>query len=120
VGRCATYLEPSRFFAAPSLAPKSSEAIGNFRRRTAPYNDLVKCIRAAIRDRSEISSGYAFKMDGKADTLLEAAEWVSMESLCIEMRSLDRELRDCPPRGFGFQTKIPDPTKLPYICWAGA
>jgi hypothetical protein len=30
------------------------------------YNDLVKRIRAAIRDRSEISNGYAFKMDGKA------------------------------------------------------
>jgi hypothetical protein len=52
------------------------------------YSDLVKRIRAAIRDRSEISNGYAFKMDGKAVTLPEAAEWVSMERLCCPFLTL--------------------------------
>jgi hypothetical protein len=52
------------------------------------YNDLVKRIRAAIRDRSEISNGYAYKMDGKAVTLPEAAEWVSMERLCCPFLTL--------------------------------
>jgi hypothetical protein len=31
------------------------------------YNDLVKRIRMAIRDRSEIANGYAFKLDSKQD-----------------------------------------------------
>jgi hypothetical protein len=52
------------------------------------YNDLVKRIRAAIRDRSEISNGYAFKMDGKAVALPEAAEWVGMERLCCPFLTL--------------------------------
>lgn len=46
------------------------------------YNDLAKRIRAAIRDRSEIANGYAFKLDSKTVTLPEAAEWVGMERLC--------------------------------------
>jgi len=52
------------------------------------YNDLVKRIRAAIRDRSEVSNGYVFKMDGKAVTLPEAAEWISMERLCCPFLTL--------------------------------
>ena len=52
------------------------------------YNNLVKRIRRAIRDRSEILDGYAFKMDSKAVTLLEAAEWVSMERLCCPFLTL--------------------------------
>ena len=46
------------------------------------YNDLVKRVRAAMRDRSEIGNGFAFKLDSKAVTLPEAAEWISMERLC--------------------------------------
>ena len=52
------------------------------------YNDLVKRIRAGIRDRSEISNGYAFKLDSKIVTLPEAAEWVSMERLCCPFLTL--------------------------------
>jgi hypothetical protein len=46
------------------------------------YNELIKRIRAAIRDRSEIANGYAFKLDSKTVTLPEAAEWIVMERLC--------------------------------------
>lgn len=46
------------------------------------YNDLVKRVRAAMRDRSQISNGYAFKLDSNSVTLPEAAEWISMERLC--------------------------------------
>ena len=52
------------------------------------YNELVKRIRAAIRDRSEISNGYTFKLDSKAVTLPEAAEWIVMERLCCPFLTL--------------------------------
>jgi hypothetical protein len=45
----------------------------------ARYNELVKRIRSAIRDRSQVSNGYAFTLDSKSVTLPEAAERVSME-----------------------------------------
>jgi hypothetical protein len=46
------------------------------------YNELVKQIRAAMRERSEIREGYRFRLDGKAVTLCETAEWIEMERLC--------------------------------------
>lgn len=46
------------------------------------YNDLMKRLRATVRSRSELSDGYAFRLDGKAITLPEVAEWMSMERLC--------------------------------------
>jgi hypothetical protein len=52
------------------------------------YSDLVKRIRGAIRERNEISNGYAFKLDSKALTLPETAEWVSMERLCCPFLTL--------------------------------
>lgn len=52
------------------------------------YNELVGRIRAAIRDRSEISNGYAFKVDGKVVTLPDAAEWIAMERLCCPFLTL--------------------------------
>jgi hypothetical protein len=52
------------------------------------YNELVKRIRGAIRNRSEISEGYAFKLDSKSVTLPEAAEWIVMERLCCPFLTL--------------------------------
>lgn len=52
------------------------------------YNELVKRIRAAIRERAEISDGFAFKLDSKAVTLLETAEWITMERLCCPFLTL--------------------------------
>jgi hypothetical protein len=52
------------------------------------YNELVKRIRTAIRDRSEITDGYAFKLDSKTVTLPEAAKWIVMERLCCPFLTL--------------------------------
>ena len=52
------------------------------------YSDLVKRIRAAMRERSEISNGYAFKLDSQTVTLPEAAEWISMERKCCPFLTL--------------------------------
>jgi hypothetical protein len=46
------------------------------------YSDLVKRIRAAIQDRTEIVDGYEFKLDSKTVALPEVAESISMERLC--------------------------------------
>lgn len=52
------------------------------------YNELVKRIGAAIRDRRETSSGYAFELESKIVTLPEAAEWIVMERLCCPFLTL--------------------------------
>jgi len=52
------------------------------------YNNLVKRIRAAIRERAEITDGYAFKLDSKTVMLPEAAEWITMERLCCPFLTL--------------------------------
>jgi hypothetical protein len=46
------------------------------------YGELVKGVRKAVRDRTEMSDGYAFKLDSKTISLPEAAEWIAMERLC--------------------------------------
>ena len=46
------------------------------------YNDLMKSLRASVRERTEHSDGYAFKLDGGAIGLKEVAEWIGMERLC--------------------------------------
>jgi hypothetical protein len=52
------------------------------------YNDLMKRLRSATRDRSELPDGYTFKLDSKAITLPEVAEWISMERLCCPFLTL--------------------------------
>jgi len=52
------------------------------------YHELMKRVRAAMRGSSEISKGYAFKLDSNAITLPEAAEWISMERLCCPFLTL--------------------------------
>jgi hypothetical protein len=52
------------------------------------YNDLVKRLRSSIRDRKELPDGYALKLDGKAISLPEAAEWITMERLCCPFLTL--------------------------------
>jgi hypothetical protein len=52
------------------------------------YNDLVKRLQSATRDRRELPDGYAFKLDGKAISLPEVAEWISMERLCCPFLTL--------------------------------
>ncbi len=52
------------------------------------YNKLVKRVREATRERTEMSNGYTFKLDSKTITLPEAAEWISMERLCCPFLTL--------------------------------
>ena len=52
------------------------------------YNDLVKRLRSSVRDRSEISEGYVFKLNATAITLPEVAEWMSLERLCCPFLTL--------------------------------
>lgn len=52
------------------------------------YTDLMKRLRSAARDRSELPDGYAFKLDSKKVSLPEVAEWISMERLCCPFLTL--------------------------------
>jgi len=46
------------------------------------YSDLLKRVRVAIQDRTEILGGYVFKLDSQTVALPEVAEWINMERLC--------------------------------------
>jgi hypothetical protein len=46
------------------------------------YNDLMKRLRAAVRHRVELPEGFAYRLDGKAISLPEVGEWMTMERLC--------------------------------------
>ena len=46
------------------------------------YNDLMKRLRTAVRERRQIPHGYAFGLDGKVIGLGELGEWMSMERQC--------------------------------------
>ena len=46
------------------------------------YNELMKRLRSAVRDRSELPDGYVFKLSGNSMPLPEVAEWISLERLC--------------------------------------
>jgi hypothetical protein len=52
------------------------------------YTDLIKRIRAALRERRELASGYTFKLDSKTVTWTDAAEWIAMERLCCPFLTL--------------------------------
>jgi hypothetical protein len=52
------------------------------------YNDLVRRLRTAMRERSELPNGYTFRLEGASITLPEVAEWMSMERLCCPFLSL--------------------------------
>lgn len=80
VGMCAAEKEAKPVFVCNLKAISADER--------PRYHELVKRIRAAIRDRSEISNGYAFKLDSKTVSLPEAAEWIVMERLCCPFLKL--------------------------------
>jgi hypothetical protein len=46
------------------------------------YDELTKRLRNAVRDRSELAEGYAYKLQGGTIKLNEVAEWISLERLC--------------------------------------
>jgi hypothetical protein len=70
------------------------------------YNDLMKHIRGAIRDHSELPDGYAFELDAKAIGLPEVAEWISMERLCCPFLTLQLSASGVHPQ---WQLKLTGP-----------
>lgn len=52
------------------------------------YNDLIKRLRSAIQDRSELTDGYVYKLAGNAITMPETAEWMGMECRCCPFLKL--------------------------------
>ena len=46
------------------------------------YNELVKQLRSAIENRTELSDGYTYTLDSNAMSLVALAEWVTIERNC--------------------------------------
>ena len=57
------------------------------------YNDLTKRLRSAVRDRSEVSDGYAYELDSMAMALPDVAEWITMERLCCPFLIFQLEVK---------------------------
>ena len=72
---------------APVTIACNLKAIGSKERPR--YNDLMKRLRAAVRNRKELPNGYAHQLEQKAITLPEVAEWMSMERLCCPFLTLE-------------------------------
>src|SRR5206468_3835198 len=53
------------------------------------YNTLVKRLRTAVRGYRELPLGYALTLDGKSMSLVETAEWMSMERLCCPFLTME-------------------------------
>lgn len=45
------------------------------------YQEISRRLREAVRDREKLPNGYALSLDGKAISLTEAAEWMSLDPL---------------------------------------
>lgn len=84
------------------------------------YNDLMKRLRTAARERRQIPHGYVFRLDGQTIGLKEVGEWMSMERLCCPFFSfqLSAAARDehwllslTGPRGVEalIEQEFPDP-----------
>ncbi|MBS1827295.1 MAG: hypothetical protein JST93_18405 [Acidobacteria bacterium] len=52
------------------------------------YNQLVRRIRAAMTHRDELPNGYAYPLHPSAIPMPEAAEWITMETLCCPFLTL--------------------------------
>ena len=69
----------------------NSKAISAARRPR--YNDLIKRLRIAVQDRSELADGYTYRLDTKKITLPEVAEWITMERLCCPFLTFQLDVR---------------------------
>jgi hypothetical protein len=57
------------------------------------YNDLINRLRTAIQDWTELSDGNACRLDPKKMTLLEVAEWITMERLCCPFLTFQLDVK---------------------------
>src|SRR6266566_1490322 len=79
--------------AAEGSAPLACNMKAISAARRPRYNDLVKRLRIAVTYRSELSDGYAYKLDTKKITLPEAAEWITMERLCCPFLAFQLDVK---------------------------
>jgi hypothetical protein len=56
------------------------------------YDDLVKRLRSAMRDRSELTDGYSYSLRTGEISLPEVAEWITMELLCCPFLTFQLEV----------------------------
>ena len=52
------------------------------------YNDLMKRLRGSVRGRSALNDGYVYTLVGRAITLPQVAEWMSLERRCCPFLTL--------------------------------
>jgi hypothetical protein len=57
------------------------------------YNDLVKRLRIAVTDRSELPDGYAYALDTTKIGLPEVGEWITMERLCCPFLTFQLDVK---------------------------
>lgn len=57
------------------------------------YNDLMKRLRGAVRNQSEITDGYTFNLDARGMSLSEVGEWINMERLCCPFLTFQLEVK---------------------------
>ena len=76
---CAAMCAPAQDAKTPVVACNLKAISATERPR---YNELMKRLRTAVRERSELPDGYDFRLDGNAITLREVADWISLERLC--------------------------------------
>jgi len=55
------------------------------------YSQLTKQLRAAVRERRELSDGYSYRLDGNSVSLPEVAEWIKLERMCCPFLTLQLE-----------------------------
>lgn len=56
------------------------------------YNDLIRRLAGAVRNRAEIPDGFVFDLDPSI-SLPEVAEWISMERLCCPFLTIQIDVR---------------------------
>lgn len=66
------------------------KAIGVERRQR--YLELAQRLRSALRDRTELSDGYRYRIEANAITLPDLAEWVTLERLCCPFLSFHLDI----------------------------
>src|SRR5262249_3083758 len=61
------------------------------------YNELMKRLRGAVRERTELADGYAFRLDGKSIALPDVADWIRLERLCCPFLSFQLAVSGSQP-----------------------
>jgi hypothetical protein len=63
------------------------------------YHELVERLRAAIREKTDLSDGYTYRLDAEAITQQEVAEWISLEKRCCPFLTFELEAAQLTLRG---------------------